>query len=46
MSDLRRAIETGSFESFRRTDPRCSLGPRAAEEPTAEDGEKADRRPT
>jgi queuine tRNA-ribosyltransferase len=27
MSDLRRAIAEGSFEHFRRTDPRCRLGP-------------------
>jgi queuine tRNA-ribosyltransferase len=31
MSDLRRAIDQGSFEQFRRIDPRCSLGPRESE---------------
>jgi queuine tRNA-ribosyltransferase len=36
MSDLSRAIDEGSFEHFRRTDPRCSLGPR--EEDSATDG--------
>jgi queuine tRNA-ribosyltransferase len=30
MADLRRAIEQGSFELFRQTDPRCSLGPAEA----------------
>jgi queuine tRNA-ribosyltransferase len=28
MSDLRQAIFSGRFEEFRRTDPRCNLGPR------------------
>jgi queuine tRNA-ribosyltransferase len=28
MSDLRSAISNGSFGAFRRTDPRCHLGPR------------------
>lgn len=28
MSDLRAAISNGSFAEFRRTDPRCHLGPR------------------
>jgi queuine tRNA-ribosyltransferase len=32
MSDLGRAISQGSFEQFRRTDPRCRLGPREAVE--------------
>jgi queuine tRNA-ribosyltransferase len=27
MADIRRVIREGSFEHFRRTDPRCSLGP-------------------
>ncbi len=27
MADIRRAIRDGQFESFRQTDPRCSLGP-------------------
>ncbi|MGH7214027.1 MAG: tRNA-guanine transglycosylase, partial [Tepidisphaeraceae bacterium] len=27
MADLRRAIESGTFEHFRHTDPRCRLGP-------------------
>ena len=31
MSDLRRAIGEGTFEQFRRGDPRCSLGPRETE---------------
>jgi queuine tRNA-ribosyltransferase len=31
MSDLRRAIAEGSFEPFRRSDPRCRLGPGKAE---------------
>lgn len=30
MSDVRRAIGEGTFEQFRHSDPRCSLGPRAA----------------
>ena len=32
MADVRRSIAEGNFERFRRTDPRCSLGPRG---PTA-----------
>ena len=28
MADIRRAIGSGTFEEFRRTDPRCLLGPR------------------
>jgi len=28
MADVRRSIAEGDFEQFRRTDPRCSLGPR------------------
>jgi queuine/archaeosine tRNA-ribosyltransferase len=28
MTDVRSAISSGSFEEFRRTDPRCRLGPR------------------
>ena len=32
MSDLGRAISQGVFEEFRRTDPRCRLGPREAPE--------------
>jgi queuine tRNA-ribosyltransferase len=31
MRDLRAAIREGTFEQFRRTDPRCGLGPRADE---------------
>jgi queuine tRNA-ribosyltransferase len=30
MADVRRSITEGNFEQFRRTDPRCSLGPRNA----------------
>jgi queuine tRNA-ribosyltransferase len=30
MSDLRKAISDGTFEDFRRNDPRCGLGPREA----------------
>ena len=29
MADVRRAIGAGTFDHFRRTDPRCRLGPRA-----------------
>jgi queuine tRNA-ribosyltransferase len=32
MSDLRQSIADGTFEQFRRTDPRCGLGPRADHE--------------
>ncbi len=32
MADVRRAIQTGSFDSMRRSDPRCTLGPGSAEE--------------
>ena len=35
MADVRRAIGAGQFDEFRRTDPRCGLGPR--EEPVDED---------
>ena len=31
MSDIRRSIADGSFDHFRRTDPRCNLGPRESE---------------
>jgi queuine tRNA-ribosyltransferase len=36
MADIRRAIGTGTFEQFRATDPRCSLGPAAAASATAD----------
>ena len=38
MADLRRAIAGGTFAEFVRTDPRCSLGPRAGPEEGAETG--------
>jgi queuine tRNA-ribosyltransferase len=31
MADVRRAIGAGTFDAFRRTDPRCRLGPRGEE---------------
>jgi hypothetical protein len=31
MADVRRAIGAGTFDEFRRTDPRCRLGPRGEE---------------
>jgi queuine tRNA-ribosyltransferase len=31
MADVRRAIGAGQFEEFRRSDPRCGLGPREQE---------------
>jgi queuine tRNA-ribosyltransferase len=31
MADVRRAIGAGTFDSFRKTDPRCGLGPREKE---------------
>ena len=31
MADVRRAIGAGTFDEFRRTDPRCGLGPREQE---------------
>jgi queuine tRNA-ribosyltransferase len=34
MSDLRSAISANRLEEFRRTDPRCNLGPRLIEENT------------
>jgi queuine/archaeosine tRNA-ribosyltransferase len=27
MADVRQALRDGTFEAFRRTDPRCQLGP-------------------
>ena len=37
MSDLRQAIREGTFEQFRREDPRCGLGPRESAELRTED---------
>jgi hypothetical protein len=31
LADVRRAIGAGAFDAFRRTDPRCGLGPRNEE---------------
>src|SRR4051812_40349800 len=31
MADVRRAIGAGTFDAFRQTDPRCSLGPKVQE---------------
>ncbi len=38
MADVRRAIGEGTFERFRNTDPRCSLGPRADETSSSAEG--------
>jgi queuine tRNA-ribosyltransferase len=38
MADVRRAIGAGTFDEFRRTDPRCRLGPR---EERSEDGRQS-----
>ena len=35
MEDIRRSIAAGTFERFRQTDPRCSLGPAGDEPPVA-----------
>ena len=37
MQDLRQAIFSGTFEHFRRTDPRCGLGPRVVDDQTADE---------
>jgi queuine tRNA-ribosyltransferase len=37
MADVRRAIGAGTFDQFRRTDPRCGLGPRIEDEDVARD---------
>ena len=37
MADVRRSIEQGSFDSFRKTDPRCALGPASKVVLSAED---------
>ena len=40
MSDLRQAIFSGRFEEFRRTDPRCKLGPREVDTKTEKETEE------